>query len=92
MSVSRDAESGITNDTVMVKTKIEDIHLFQSHGQKKSVGIPIKIVQKNSQNETQAAFSGTANTVIRYIRKVINRNFISGPLFETDEKKTRPEE
>ena len=49
-----------------------------------------KYLEGRFQNKIQTAISGTENTVKTDTGKVINRKFISGPLFQT-EKKTRRE-
>ena len=49
-----------------------------------------KSLEGRFQNKIQTAISGTENTVKTDTGKVINRKFISGPLFQT-EKKTRRE-
>ena len=100
--VGRDAEGEITNHIVVTKTKTEE---KQSGGNAKSpkknnsVRYPCSFVEKNHnkkclevrfQNKIQTAISETENTVKTDTGKVINRKFISGPLFQT-EKKTRRE-
>ena len=100
--VGRDAEGEITNHIVMANTNTEGKQSGEnakSPKKKNSVRYPFSFVEKNHnknflerrfQNKIQTAISGTENTVKTDTGKVINRKFISGPLFQT-EKKTRRE-
>ena len=103
--VGRDAEGEITNYIVMAKTKTEEkqsgentkspkkissvrYRILNSHLLKKNHNK--KSLEERFQNKTQTAISGTENTVKTDTGKIINRKFISGPLFQA-EKKTRRE-
>ena len=96
--VGRDADGEITNHMVMAKTKAEEKQLTEnqkSPKKKSSVRYPFKFVEKNYnkkslegrfQNKIQTAVSGTESTIKTATGKIINRKFISGPLFQTERK------
>ena len=100
--VGRNAEGEITNHIVMAKTKTEEKQSGEntkSPKKKNLVRYPFSFVEKNHnkkslegrfQNKTQTAISGTENTVKTDTGKIINRKYISGPLFQA-EKKTQKE-
>ena len=83
---------------VMAKTKAEEKQLTEnqkSPKKKSSVRYPFKFVEKNYnkkslegrfQNKIQTAVSGTESTIKTDTGKIINRKFISGPLFQTERK------
>ena len=96
--VGRDADGEITNHMAMAKTKVEEKELTEnqkSPKKKNSVRYPFKFVEKNYnkkslegrfQNKKQTAVSGTESTIKTDTGKIINRKFISGPLFQTERK------
>ena len=96
--VGRDADGEITNHMVMAKTKTEEKQSTENQKtpkKKSSVRYPFKFVEKNYnkkslerrfQNKIQTADSGTESTIKTDTGKIINRKFISGPLFQTERK------
>ena len=100
--VGLDADGDITNHIVMARTKTEEKHLTdgpKSPKKKNSVRYLFYFVEKNCnkkslegkfQNKIQIAVSGTESTIESDTGKIINRKFISGPLFQT-ERKSRKE-
>ena len=96
--VGRDADGDITNHIVMATTKTEEKHLAdgpKSPKKKNSVRYPFHFVEKNYnkkslegkfQNKIQTAISGTESTIKTDTGKIINRKFISDPLFQTERK------
>ena len=86
----------------MARTKTEEKHLTdgpKSPKKKNSVRYLFYFVEKNCnkkslegkfQNKIQIAVSGTESTIESDTGKIINRKFISGPLFQT-ERKSRKE-
>ena len=99
--VGRDADGDITNHIdhiVVTRTKTEEKHLAKgpkSPKKKNSVRYPFYFVEKNYnkkslegkfQNKIQTAVSGTESTIKMDTGKMINRNFISGQLFQTERK------
>ena len=99
--VGRDAEGKITNHIRMAKTKKEEKQTGEntkSSKKKNSVRYPFSFVEKNYnkkslegrfQNKIQTSISGTESTVKTDTGKIINRKFISGPLFQTKKKTLR---
>ena len=100
--VGRDAEGEITNHIIMAKTKTKEKQMtenIKSPKKKNSVRYPFLFFEKNYnkkslegkfQTKIQTAISGTESTVKTDTGKIINRKYISGPLFQT-EKKVRKE-
>ena len=96
--VGSDADGEITNHMVMARTKTEERQANEGPKlpkKKTSVSYPFTFVEKNHnkkslerkfQNKIQTAIDGTENTVKTNTGKVIHRNFISGPLFQTEKK------
>ena len=96
--VGRDAEGEITNHMVMARTKLEEKQLTESQKSPKKknlVRYSFKFVEKNYnknalegrfQNKIQTAVSGTESTIKTDTGKIINRKYISGPLFQTEGK------
>ena len=96
--VGRDADGEITNHIIMAKTKAEEKQANEgpkSPKKKSSVSYPFKFVEKNHnkkslegrfQKKIQTAIDGTENTVKTDTGKIINRKFISGPLFQTEKR------
>ena len=96
--VGRDADGDITNHIVMARTKTEEEHLAERPKppkKKNSVRHPFYFVEKNHnkkslegkfQKKIQTAISGTESTIKTDSGKIINRKFISEPLFQTERK------
>ena len=96
--VGRDADGEITNHMVMARTKAEEKQANEgpkSPKKKNSVSYPFSFVEKNHnkkslegklQNKIPTAIDGTENTVKTNTGKIIHRNFISRPLFQTEKK------
>ena len=94
--VGRDADGEITNHIIMARNKTEEGQLNEgpkSPKKKNSVRYPFYFVEKNYnktslegrfQKKIQKAISGTESTVKTDTGKIINRKFISGPLFQTE--------
>ena len=96
--VGRDADGEITNHIIMARNKTEERQLNEgpkSPKKKNSVRYPFYFVEKNNnkkslegrfQKKIQKAISGTESTVKTDTGKTINRNFISGPIFQTERR------
>ena len=96
--VGRDSDGEITNHMVMARNKTEERQTNEgpkSLKKKNSVSYPFKFVEKNHnkkslagrfQNKIKTAIDGTESTIETDTGKIIHRNVISGPLFQTEKK------
>ena len=99
--MGRDADGEITHHMVMAKTKTEEKQANEgpkSPKKKILVSYLFIFVEKNHnktslegtfQNKIQTAIDGTEHIVKTTKGKIIHREFISGPLFQTEKKNRR---